>query len=207
MTNTAFSYKHSGKRLLDIVLSLVALIILSPLMAALVVGLLLAQGRPVLFSQTRVGRRFTPFKLHKFRSMHASSIEIEAGFSPQQQDRRTPVGRLLRASKLDELPQLWNVLRGDMSLVGPRPEVPHWVDSQSKQWQIVLSVRPGITDNASLSFFDEEEQLKLSESPESLYANQILPEKLRFACQYVKNVTLFGDALILLKTFLMLLRR
>ncbi|MFK8078806.1 MAG: sugar transferase [Granulosicoccus sp.] len=199
-------YQRYGKRLADIVLSLSGLIVLFPLLMLLSVVLLLVQGRPLFFSQSRVGRHFTMFKLHKFRSMRPSTAIIEAGFAPQQQDRRTGIGRFLRASKLDELPQLWNVLRGDMSLVGPRPEVPQWIDSQCQQWQIALSVRPGITDNASLIFFDEEEQLNLSASPEALYAEEILPEKLRLACYYAHNVTLQGDVSIALKTITLLIR-
>ncbi|MFK7857918.1 MAG: sugar transferase [Granulosicoccus sp.] len=200
-------YQNVGKRLGDLWLAAIGLVLLSPVLALLFVVLLCAQGRPVLFSHTRVGQHFVPFKLYKFRSMSSSGHTQESGFSPELADRRTPIGRFIRGSKLDELPQLWNVLRGDMALVGPRPEVPQWVDGESELWQEVLSVRPGITDTASIHFFDEEQQLRLSESPEELYGGTILPEKLRLASAYARNVTFIGDARIVLQTFAQLFRR
>jgi len=158
------------------------------------------QGRPLVFSQKRVGRNSKQFNIYKFRSMSTGSLPEESSFNPKRIDRRTPLGKILRQYKLDELPQLWNVLKGDMSIVGPRPEVPQWVDEALADWQSVLSVKPGITDLASLSYVNEEELLNSAENPEAFYASEVLPDKLRLSKQYVQDISLRGDISIMVKT-------
>lgn len=196
------------KRNLDIVVSFLGLIVLSPLIIAISIVILLTEGRPVFFVQERIGRNFKIFKLYKFRSMTVkkqctSNGEFELG----NQLRVTPIGKVLRKSKLDELPQLINVLIGNMSLVGPRPEVKKWVDAYPQQWAIILSVKPGITDNASIFFRNEEELLSNSTNPETLYREIILPHKLRIYNDYINNRTLLGDLKIIFKTASTLLKK
>lgn len=193
-------YRAKGKRVVDILLS--ALIIISLLPLFLCIGLLLffAQGRPLLFSQVRMGLGFAPFVMYKFRTMRTSTKAEQINFAPGQLDRRTALGKLLRGSKMDELPQLWNVIRGDMSLVGPRPEVPAWVDTQSAVWSKVLSVRPGITDYASIEFMDEEVVLNRAPDPVREYRDVVLPAKLSVAVRYAENVSLSSDVSILYRT-------
>lgn len=153
----------------------------------------------VMFRQNRVGRFGKKFTLLKFRSMTSQPFidkEFEAGSSL----RVTPIGSLLRKTKLDELPQLINVLRGDMSIVGPRPEVEYWTSIYKDRWAIVHKVRPGITDNASILFRNEEELLRKSEDPEVFYRDVILPQKLKQYILYVESMGMFQDIQIILKT-------
>jgi lipopolysaccharide/colanic/teichoic acid biosynthesis glycosyltransferase len=186
------------KRLCDILVSAVALIVLSPLLLVLCTGVVLDSGFPIFFSQIRVGRCFGRFRLWKFRSMQTSTTGPSITVSG---DRRvTRLGGILRRAKLDELPQFWNVLRGDMSLVGPRPEVPEYVDLFKERYRTILTVRPGITDPASIHFRNEEEILSRSAEPLTEYAERILPAKLDLAEEYVKTRTAFGDICILLRT-------
>lgn len=131
----------------------------------------------------------------------------KGSFDAGSSRRVTNVGRILRRTKMDELPQLWNVLKGDMSLVGPRPEVRKWVEVYPERWSEVLTVRPGITDPASIVFRHEEEILARSENPEAAYRDEILPRKLDLYQQYVRTRSFGGDLLILMKTLVALLRR
>lgn len=195
------------KRTFDLLISAVLLILSFPLL--LVVGAIVSatsSGGP-FFLQTRVGRHGRPFRIVKFRTMTVLSGAERGSFEPGSSARVTGIGRLLRATKLDELPQLWNVLRGDMSLVGPRPEVPRWTEVHRERWAIVLSVRPGITDPASLRFRDEERILAAEADPEAAYRDRILPRKLELAAQYVRERTLAGDLAILARTALAVFRR
>ncbi len=175
-----------AKRLMDIVVSAAALVILAPVLAAIAVAVVVSSGMPVLFSQIRVGRQGKPFRIWKFRTMDAGRV--------------TSIGRLLRVSKLDELPQLWNVMRGDMSLVGPRPELPVWVARFHERYGKLLTVRPGLTDPASLTFRHEERILRAVRNPEAYYADSILPEKIRLSEGYLQQRNLVRDMGILLKT-------
>jgi lipopolysaccharide/colanic/teichoic acid biosynthesis glycosyltransferase len=167
------------------------LLALAPALAALAVAIALEDGFPVLFRQTRVGRRGKPFRLVKFRSMRvgAPGTRITAGGDP----RVTRVGAWLRRYKIDELPQLWNVLAGDLSLVGPRPEIPPFVDVGDPAWRAVLEVKPGITDPASLRYRREEELLAGAPDPEQTYREQILPAKLALNLEYIRTRTFWGD--------------
>lgn len=189
------------KRSFDIIFSLIGLILLSPLWLAIGIFISLEDSGPVFFIQTRVGRSGRRFSIFKFRTMSVSAAHKNGRFDPGDTSRVTRTGRVLRKTKLDELPQLLNVLMGDMSLVGPRPEVPVWVDAYPERWKLVLCVRPGITDNASLEFRDEETVLAASADPEATYRQVILPVKLDLYEHYVKHHSFWGDITILWNTF------
>ena len=173
------------KRTFDVIASAAGLIVLSPvfLFAALLIKAW--DSGPILFRQERVGRGFRPFTIYKFRTMVVGAEGMGPGITAAADPRVTPVGQLLRRSKIDELPQLINVLRGDMSLVGPRPELPQYVNQFRSEYAEVLSVRPGITDPASIAYRDESPILSESGEPEELYLRVILPEKLRLGREYV----------------------
>lgn len=181
------------KRALDILLSVTGLALGWPFLATIGLAVWLTSGSPVLFSQERVGRYGRPFMLKKFRTMRIRQGAEGGLFEPGNRARVTAVGRILRAHKLDEFPQLWNVLKGEMSMVGPRPEIRKWVDAYPEQWRKVLSVKPGITDPASLLYRDEEAILAASPHPEKAYREVILPHKLDIYEKYVDNRTLLGD--------------
>ncbi|HBX87763.1 MAG TPA: hypothetical protein DEG09_04005 [Marinilabiliaceae bacterium] len=188
------------KRLFDFVSSLCGILILSPLFVILAFAVVIDTGFPVFFLQKRVGLYGRPFFIYKFRTMTLLKDASQGSFDAGDSRRVTPVGRVLRRTKLDELPQLWNVLRGDMSLVGPRPEVQKWVDVYPERWSRVLSLRPGITDNASLEFRNEEELLAASSNPEKTYRYEVLPRKLDLYEGYVQNHSLAGDLRIIFRT-------
>jgi lipopolysaccharide/colanic/teichoic acid biosynthesis glycosyltransferase len=154
----------------------------SPILLGIGLSIVLFDGRPVFFRQTRIGRNGTPFRLWKFRTMRpgASGARITAGGDP----RVTTVGRFLRKYKLDELPQLWNVVIGEMSLIGPRPEAPAFVDPSHPTWTAVLSARPGITDLATIIYRDEERVLQSAGDVEQYYRDVLLPQKLALNLEY-----------------------
>jgi lipopolysaccharide/colanic/teichoic acid biosynthesis glycosyltransferase len=186
------------KRAIDIAVAAVLLVLLSPVFVAIAFAIWWDSGKPVLFSQVRVGRRFRSFRIYKFRSMRAASAG--PAITAATDARITRVGRLLRTTKLDELPQLWNVLKGDMSLVGPRPEIPRYVEQFRPRYEAILSVRPGITDLASLEFRDEEQVLARASDPLLEYAGVVLPAKLDLAEQYVQRRSFALDFSILWRT-------
>ncbi len=195
-----------AKRLLDVLLAGVALLLLAPLLALIALIVRLDSPGPVLYRQQRVGRYGQLFEIHKFRSMRtdAGGPQITAS----DDARITRSGRWLRASKLDELPQLWDVLRGAMSLVGPRPEVPRYVAHYPPELRrLLLSVRPGITDLASIEYRDEGRLLAAAADPERCYLQEILPAKLALQQRYVQTHSLGGDLWLLLRTVAAVLRR
>lgn len=162
----------------------------------------------ILYRSTRIGKNGKPFTFYKFRTMVEGADKIGDLSTPEDDPRITKVGRLLRKYKLDELPQLWNVIKGDMVLVGPRPEVPKFVEKMTaEERKIILSVRPGITDLASLWDFNEAERLKGSKNPDKDYEEKIWPEKKRLQIQYIENKSLWLDIKILWKTLLKLVKR
>jgi len=180
---------------LDVGIALVAVVVLSPLFLISAIVILLADGRPVLFRQKRVGRHGELFDILKFRTME---VENSGPAITAAGDRRvTLVGAQLRKYKLDELPQFFCVLRGHMSLIGPRPEVPEYVEPSDDLWKAVLEMRPGITDLASLAFRNEEDMLAQAEDPESLYRDSVLPEKLRLNIAYQRSRSLTRDLKLL----------
>jgi lipopolysaccharide/colanic/teichoic acid biosynthesis glycosyltransferase len=190
-----------AKRLIDIILAVAGLVLLSPLLAAIAVLVRAKDGPPVIYKATRVGRHGRLFRLFKFRTMvpsGGSSVTVWAD------PRVTPLGRRLRRLKLDELPQLFNVLLGDMSFVGPRPEDPEYVVLYTEEQRRVLSVKPGITGVASLEYADEETLLK-GDDWEREYRETIMPAKLKLETDYLTRRSLLSDASILLRTLSKLL--
>lgn len=191
------------KRLFDIVASALGLIFLAPLLLVIAVAIRLETPGPVFFRQERVGRFGKTFRVHKFRSMVADAEwrgpQITSGADP----RVTKIGELLRRYKLDELPQLIDVFLGEMSLVGPRPEVPRYVDCYPVEVRdIVLSVRPGITDWASIEYRNENAVLGEAADPQRAYVEEVLPVKLRYYVDYVRNRSFAGDIRIIVRTIL-----
>jgi lipopolysaccharide/colanic/teichoic acid biosynthesis glycosyltransferase len=195
-TNSEFSLSSSVERLA----SVVALAMLAPLLTVIAAAIILENGRPVLFRQTRLGKDGRPFQILKFRSMRSSLRGVRITASTDA--RITRVGSFLRRYKLDELPQLWNVARGDMSLVGPRPELPEFVDLSVPIWRRVLSVKPGITDVTTLAYRNEQELLARVADPEKHYREVILPAKLDLNAQYIRKRSVLLDIRVLLLTAL-----
>lgn len=196
-----------AKRLLDILISLLGLAICSPPLLAIAVWIKLDSPGPVFYQGTRVGKGGRPFKMLKFRSMVVNADRIGGPSTAGDDPRLTRAGRFLRRYKLDELPQLINVLRGDMSLVGPRPEVPQYVAMYSPEEQAILSVRPGITDWASLWNSDEGSWLAGAQDPERVYLEVIRPTKLRLQLKYVRERSFAVDLRILWATLITLVSR
>lgn len=173
----------------------------APILAAAALATLIEDGKPVFFAQQRVGRNGKAFRLWKLRSM---KVRTDAGqlITASGDARITRVGAVLRKYKVDELPQLWNVCRGEMSLIGPRPEVPEYVDSSDPMWRKVLSIRPGLTDLSTLMFRNEEEVLAGVTDPDCYYRTVLLPDKLRLAWCYQQSRNLKTDVHLLLATVL-----
>lgn len=189
------------KRLLDIIASGLGLIILSPLLLILAIWIKFDSEGPVFYRQTRVGLNNKDFRIFKFRSMHVGSDKGSLVTIGGHDPRVTRSGYFIRKYKFDELPQLINVFKGDMSLVGPRPEVRHYVDYWTPEQMHVLDVRPGITDPASIKFRNENELMEQAENPEKYYVEHIMQEKLKLYLEYVKNHSFLGDIGLIFKTF------
>ncbi len=188
------------KRLFDIVVSVAGLTALSPLYLLLFFVVRLSSPGPVIYVQKRVGRHGKEFDLYKFRSMHVESDKSGLLTVGGKDPRVTSAGYFLRKFKLDELPQLINVLRGDMSFVGPRPEVKKYVDLYSKEQMRVITVRPGITDLASIKYRNENALLESSEDPEKYYIEHIMPDKLSINLEYIDDQSFLKDLKIIFKT-------
>lgn len=189
------------KRCFDFFCAACGLLVLLPFMFLIAVTIIASDGTPVLFRQKRVGRNGILFTLFKFRSMSVvKNSDVNGMFNAGDISRVTGIGKFLRKWKLDELPQLWNVVRGDMSLVGPRPEIKKWVDVYPCQWERVLQVRPGITDPASIFYRNEEELLAKADDPEACYRSVVLPHKLELYTQYVQQQSFFKDIKIIFQT-------
>lgn len=189
------------KRIFDIVASGFGLIVLSPLFLVLAIWIKCDSKGPVFYRQVRVGRGNKDFRIFKFRSMRVGadkgSLVTIGGHDP----RVTRSGYFIRKFKFDELPQLINVFLGDMSLVGPRPEVRHYVDYWTPEQMHVLDVRPGITDPASIKFRNENELMEKADDPEKYYIEVIMQEKIRLYLEYVNNNSFFYDLGLIFKTF------
>lgn len=188
------------KRLLDIVCAFGGLLIVAPLLAVVTLAVLLDDGWPVLFRQERVGRNGTRFEILKFRSMRAQPHGAGPLLTAAGDSRLTRVGRVIRRWKLDELPQLLNVLRGEMTLVGPRPEVPRYVAHYSDAQRAVLALTPGITDPASLAFLDEERKLAAARDPERFYLDHAMPAKIALNLDYARAATCWSDLGVVIRT-------
>lgn len=188
------------KRLFDIVCSFTGLIVLSPLLLVLGLWVVFGSKGGMFYRQERIGRNGKVFRLFKFRSMYTDADKKGLLTVGGRDPRITPAGYYLRRYKLDELPQLFNVLIGDMSLVGPRPEVKKYVDLYTPDQRNVLLVRPGITDYASLEYFEENDLLARSANPEQTYIEEIMPAKLRLNERYIMEAGLLTDLKIILRT-------
>jgi lipopolysaccharide/colanic/teichoic acid biosynthesis glycosyltransferase len=188
------------KRLFDILLSLIGLIVLSPFFVLIALAIVIDSRGGVFFRQLRVGRRGKGFLLNKFRSMRTGSDKTGLLTVGGDDSRITRVGAFLRKYKIDELPQLLNVLLGSMSLVGPRPEVRKFVDLYTEEQKKVLSVRPGITDYASLEYINENEILGKSAHPEETYVTEIMPDKLKLNLRYIAEQGFATDLKIIFRT-------
>lgn len=189
------------KRLFDIVTSGLGLLVLSPLFLIIAIWIKLDSKGPVFYRQVRVGRNNKDFRIFKFRSMRVGSDKGSLVTIGGRDPRVTRSGYWIRKFKLDELPQLINVFIGDMSLVGPRPEVRHYVDYWTPEQMHVLDVRPGITDPASIKFRNENELMEKAEDPEKYYIEVIMQEKLKLYLEYVNNHSFWGDIGLIFKTF------
>lgn len=188
------------RNLFDKIAAAIGLIILSPLFLVVALAILFDSEGGVFFIQTRVGKDFRPFGLFKFRTMRPDTEKAGKLTIGSKDPRITVVGAILRKYKIDELPQLFNVLIGDMNLVGPRPEVPEYVAHYTPEQRKVLSVKPGITDYASLLYFNENEVLGQSPNPLETYLNEVMPAKLKLNLEYIENRSFAEDLKIIFKT-------
>lgn len=189
------------KRLFDIIFSLFGLIIFFPILLVLAIIIKSGDGGPIFYRGVRVGRNGKLFKIFKFRTMVVNAEKIGGSSTADDDPRITKIGKFMRKHKLDELPQLINVLKGEMSFVGPRPQVAWAVDLYTKEEEKLLTVKPGVTDYASIKFRNEAEILKGSANPDKDYLEKIAPEKLRLGLEYVKNHSLWLDIKLIFTTF------
>jgi len=189
------------KRVFDFILSIIGITLLSPFYLIVSICILLDSKGGILYKQERVGLKGQIFKVFKFRTMRPDSFSKGALTVGSRDPRITNIGYYLRKYKLDELPQLFNVLLGDMSFVGPRPEVKKYTDLYTNEQRKVLSVRPGITDYASIKFRNENDLLSESDHPEQLYIDEIMPEKLDLNMKYINDNGIFKDVKIIFATF------
>ena len=194
------NYKSFGKRVFDLLASAIGLLLLLPLFIVIAIWIKLSSKGPVFYTQKRVGKEFKEFNLYKFRSMVVDADRKGPGVTSSDDPRITKVGKFLRDTKLDELPQLLNVLKGEMSLVGPRPELKKFVDAKRDDYRKVLSVKPGITDNAAIAFRNEEEIMSQYEDKEKAYIEFVLPQKIQLYYNYIDSISFVNDIKLILKT-------
>ncbi len=193
-------YRKYIKRLIDFTLALIGLLLLSPVFLLIAILIKREDGGSVFFRQIRIGQSGKPFKIYKFRTMVENAEELGAKVTKEDDPRITEIGKFLRKYKIDELPQLINVLKGEMSLVGPRPEVPKYVSAFKEDYKEILKVKPGITDYASIEFKDENRLLKGAENPEEVYIKEILPVKIEYYKKYLRDISFITDIKLILKT-------
>jgi lipopolysaccharide/colanic/teichoic acid biosynthesis glycosyltransferase len=195
------------KRMFDFAVAAVGLLVLSPLMLCAAFLIKVDSPGPIFFKQERVGKGFRPFLIYKFRTMVQDASQRGSSITVGADPRITRIGRFLRKTKFDELPQIINVLKGEMSLVGPRPEVAKYVELFRADYEEILSIRPGITDLASIKYEDEADLLGRSANPEEEYLRRVLPDKLKLAKEYVNRSSFLFDARLILTTLPRLLGR
>ncbi len=193
-------YQKYIKRIFDFISSFIGLILLSPLFVIVALLIKAEDKGSVFFRQERVGQNGKTFKIYKFRTMVENAEKLGAQVTKEDDPRITKIGRILRKYKIDELPQLINVIKGDMSLVGPRPEVKKYVEIFKEDYKEILKVKPGITDYASLEYKDENKLLKGSKNPEKIYIEKILPEKIKYYKRYIKDISFITDIKLIFKT-------
>ena len=198
MKNNYFFFK----RVFDFVVAASVLLILGPVLLLICILIKTGSPGPCFYNGTRIGKNGKPFKICKFRTMVIHADKIGGSSTPENDPRITAVGKTLRRYKLDELPQFWNVLTGEMSLAGPRPQVAWAVELYTPEERALLNLRPGITDYASIKFRNEAEILKGSLDPDKDYLEKIAPEKMRLELEYLRNCSFLEDLKILFATFL-----
>jgi lipopolysaccharide/colanic/teichoic acid biosynthesis glycosyltransferase len=193
------------RRWLDAIAATIGLVLLSPMLLIIALAVVVGSGMPIIFRQCRVGRSYKEFELLKFRTMTMIDTKSASGLTQRGDSRVTHVGRLLRKWKLDELPQLVNVLRGDMTFVGPRPDMKHFWEQAAPADRRILSLPPGLTGAASIAYWDEESLLAQvsAESLNTFYIKQIMPAKAKLDCEYAARETLWTDCMIILQTLSM----
>lgn len=196
------------KRLFDIVASLIGLIVFAPVMLIIAIVVKMTSPGPVLFSQKRLTKGMKEFNIYKFRSMvsnefrEKNTVQIKGSSS-----EITPIGKFMRKTKLDELPQFWNILKGDMSFIGPRPELPRRLKYYNSKQKEIFSVRSGISSPASIVFSDEEYLMNQVEDPEKFYIEQIMPYKIELNLYYIENQSFFYDIWLIIATLLKIINR
>lgn len=195
-----------AQRVLDVLLALSGLLILLPLFAVVAILIRLDSKGPILFRQKRIGLRGREFEILKFRTMVVDAEKLGAQITVGRDPRITRIGAFLRKNKLDELPQLLNVLRGEMSIVGPRPEVPRYVAMYTPEQRQILSVRPGITSPASIFFHNENELLARQVDPERFYHDEVMPAKIQRDLEYARKATIFSDIAMIARTVARILK-
>jgi lipopolysaccharide/colanic/teichoic acid biosynthesis glycosyltransferase len=193
-------YTKYGKRIFDFIASLIGLILLSPFLVIIGILVKISDKGPVFYRSKRVGQNFKPFYLLKFRTMVVNAEELGPSITKGGDQRITKIGRFLRKTKLDELPQLWNVVKGELSLVGPRPEVEKYISFYKDDYKEILKIRPGITDYAAIKFRNEEEFLAKFEDVEKAYIENVLPEKIKLYKTYLNEIGFLTDLKVIFKT-------
>jgi len=188
------------KRIFDMGAAFLGLLILSPLIVAAAIAVKLSSPGSIFFKQERMGKDFQPFWIIKFRTMIEGAAQKGNAITVGQDPRITRVGRVLRKSKIDELPQLFNILKGEMTFVGPRPELPHFVALYHDEYEDILKVKPGLTDLASLKYRDEAALLGKAGNPEEEYVKRVLPDKICLAKDYIRHSSFFFDLWLIFKT-------
>lgn len=202
VTSSMNLYRQFGKRAFDVVASVIALIVCVPLLMICAVLVRVSSPGPILFRQIRVGRHARTFTILKFRTMVNGADRSGPGITARTDARVTEIGKFLRRMKLDELPQLWNVLRGDMSMVGPRPEIPKYAELLSTEQRQVFTARPGITDLASLVYRNEERILASAEDPMAFYEKDVLPRKINLSLEGMRRCSFDYDVKLIFMTIL-----
>lgn len=193
-------YTLFGKRLFDIIATLIGGVLLIPVVVIIIIWIKLSSKGPLFYTQKRVGKDFKEFNLYKFRSMVVDADKQGPSVTSGDDSRITKVGKIIRKTKIDELPQLLNVLKGEMSLVGPRPEVMKFVKEKKDEYIKVLSVKPGITDNAAIEFRDEETIMEQYEDKEKAYIESVLPQKIALYYKYIDKISFVNDVKLILQT-------
>lgn len=194
------------KRIFDIVASFLGLFFLVIPFLIIAIAIKATSKGPVFFRQVRVGKNGKEFRIFKFRTMIVNAEQKGLQITTGKDPRITKIGNILRKTKLDEFPQLINVFIGEMSLVGPRPEVPHYVDMYTDYQRNILRIKPGITEMSSIVFRNENELLDVSENPEKTYIEEIMPKKIEINIDYMKKMNVFYDIYLIFRTFLAILR-
>lgn len=195
------------KRIFDLIFSVLGIIIFSPLFLTMAILIKLDSRSPVFYRGARIGRNGKLFRIYKFRTMVTDAEKCAVSSTPENDPRLTKIGKFIRKYKVDELPQLFNIFKGEMSFVGPRPQVEWAVKTYNEEEKLLLTVRPGVTDYASIKFYNEDEILRGSKDPDKDYMAKIHPGKMRLGLEYIRNHSILIDIKIILKTMKLIFGR